>query len=125
MQDFKKLLVWQKAMAATRTCYEATERFPPSQRFGLRSQMQRAAVSIPSNIAEGSGRRTNPEFARFLRIAYGSSCELETQARLAIDLGFGWPDALEVLIRDVDEIQRMLSRLIDRVEESVARTRGS
>lgn len=115
MQDFKKLRVWRDAMANARLCFDACEGLPSDQRYGLKSQMQRAAISIPSNIAEGAGRRSNRDFARFLRIAYGSSCELETQALLAIDLDLGQRSRFESLLASTDEIQRMLSRLIDRV----------
>ncbi|MDJ0790431.1 MAG: four helix bundle protein [Acidimicrobiia bacterium] len=115
MQNFKKLSVWRKAMEASRECYAVTAGFPAAERFGLQAQMRRAAVSIPSNIAEGSGRRSSKDFVRFLRIAYGSSCELETQALLAISLEFGDEAELQKLLAAVDEVQRMLSTLIDRV----------
>ncbi|MGI9528614.1 MAG: four helix bundle protein [Acidimicrobiia bacterium] len=115
MQDFKKLKVWRSSMANARLCFDASEGLPRSQRFGLKSQMERAAISVPSNIAEGAGRRSNRDFARFLRIAYGSCCELETQALLAVDLGFGERSKFDALLASTDEIQRMLSSLIDRV----------
>jgi four helix bundle protein len=117
MQDFKKLAAWQKSMVAARHCFEATKHLPREQRYGLQSQMRRAAISIPSNIAEGAGRRSNREFARFLRIAYGSSCELETQALLALDLDLGSSLQLTRLLTMIDEIQRILTKLIDRVLE--------
>jgi four helix bundle protein len=94
-----------------------TEAFPVSQRYGLISQIQRSAVSIPSNIAEGSGRSSNKEFVRFLRIAYGSACELETQLILACDLGYISTQNLSELSSDIVQIRRMLFALCRTVSE--------
>jgi four helix bundle protein len=115
IQDFKKLDVWQKSMTTAQLCFRATARFPREQRFVFSSQMQRAAISIPSNIAEGSGRRSDRDFARHLRIAYGSASELETQAILAKSLDLGDSEALQALIDSIHEVQRMLTRLIEAV----------
>lgn len=82
------LLVWQEAMALVREIYGATADFPGHEAYGLTSQMRRAAVSVPSNVAEGAGRISPAEFLRFLSIARGSLCELETQILLAEDLGY-------------------------------------
>jgi four helix bundle protein len=83
MQTFKDLVVWQKSVELARQIYILTEKFPKDERFGLTSQMQRAAVSIPSNIAEGKLRGSPKEFSYFLRIAFGSGGELETQIEIA------------------------------------------
>lgn len=87
-KNHKDLKVWQQAMEVAKLTYELTRSFPREELFGLTSQMQRSAVSIPSNIAEGNGRDSNPEFERFLKIATGSACELQTQAELALNFGY-------------------------------------
>ena len=115
MQDFRKLTVWQSSMELVRRCYAATRAFPRSEQFGLTDQIRRSAVSIPSNIAEGSGRGTKKEFARYLRIAYGSACELGTQLEISRRLGIGDPDQLADLLKSVEDTRRMLSVFIDRV----------
>jgi len=115
MQDFRKLTVWQSSMDLARCCYESTGSFPRSERFGLTDQIRRSAVSIPSNIAEGSGRGTKKEFVRYLRIAYGSACELGTQLEISRQVDVGDADNLADLLRSVEDTRRMLSALIDRV----------
>ena len=79
MSEFTKLIAWQRSIDLVEVIYRITKKFPDDEKFNLVSQIRRSAVSIPSNIAEGHGRKTNGEFAHFLRIAYGSSSELETQ----------------------------------------------
>lgn len=86
--DFKKLVVWQKAMALCHDIYLQTESLPKSELFGLTSQIRRCAVSIPSNIAEGQARHSNKEFIHFLNIAYASLAELETQLLICKNLGY-------------------------------------
>ncbi len=86
VSSFKELIVWQKAYALTKEVYKITSDLPKSETFGLQGQMRRSAVSIPSNIAEGKNRRTTKDFLQFLRIAFGSTAELETQLLLAQDL---------------------------------------
>lgn len=88
IQNHKDLIVWQKSIDLSVLVYELTDRFPNSERFGLSDQMKRAAVSIPSNIAEGRQRGTRKDFLNFLRIASGSSAELETQVTIAKRLNF-------------------------------------
>jgi four helix bundle protein len=104
---------WKNSMELAKSIYEITARFPDAERFGLVSQMRRAAVSIPSNIAEGAARGSDGEFIRFLNIARGSLAELQTQVLLARDLGF-MPDSstAESLI---DDISRQLNGLIKHV----------
>lgn len=82
-RSYRDLIVWQKAMELVVAVYEVTDRFPPEEKFNLISQMRRSAVSIPSNIAEGRYRGTKPDYRQFLRIAFGSGAELETQVELA------------------------------------------
>jgi four helix bundle protein len=85
--NFRELLVWQKSMELTTQVYELSKQFPKTEQYGLTSQIRRCAVSIPSNIAEGAGRDTKPQFAHFLAIAQGSAFELETQLLLTERLG--------------------------------------
>ena len=87
-QGFRDLVAWQKVVALVTHVYQATQTFPPEERYGLMSQMRRAAVSIPSNIAEGHGRQSPGEFRQFVGQARGSLCELETQVEIAGNLGF-------------------------------------
>ena len=88
MKDFRKLEVWEKAHALTLSVYHAADPFPREELYGLTSQIRRAAVSIPTNIAEGCGRGSEAELARFLQIAMGSASEVEYELLLARDLGF-------------------------------------
>ena len=88
LKNYKELKVWQKAYQLCLEVYKITRGFPREERYGLTSQIRRAAVSIPSNIAEGYGRKTTPEYIRSLYFAYGSNCELETQISLSGDLGY-------------------------------------
>ena len=85
--SYRDLIVWQKAMTLAKLIYGLTQRFPSDEKFGLTSQMRRAAVSIPSNLAEGQARRGSREFIQFIAQAEGSLAELDTQLTLAIDLG--------------------------------------
>ena len=88
MQDFHNLLVWQKAHAATLLVYRLTKRFPDDERFGLTSQLRRSAASISANLAEGCGRGSDQDFARFVQIAMGSAAEVEYHLLLAKDLEY-------------------------------------
>jgi len=88
LKNYKELKVWQKSYQLCLEMHKVTKTFPKNEGFGLTSQMRRATQSIPSNIAEGYGRKTTPEYLRFLYIAYGSMCELETQMLLSGDLGY-------------------------------------
>jgi four helix bundle protein len=87
-QSYRELIVWQKGMSPAKSIYRRTARFPNEEKFGLISQMRRAPVSIPSNLAEGQARRTAGEFVRFISHAEGSIAELDTQPTLAVELGF-------------------------------------
>ena len=112
LKNYKELKVWQKSYLQCLKIYNATKNFPKSERFGLISQMRRAALSIPSNIAEGYGRKTTPDYLRSLYIAYGSTCELETQVMLSGALGYLNKESLSGIQRDISEVERMLKALI-------------
>lgn len=108
IRSYKDLMVWQKAMELAKSICQATQSFPDVQRYILVSQLQRAAISVPSNIAEGYGRSSEKELARFLNIASGSLCELETQLLLAESLGFIEKNELEELTVLSTEVTKML-----------------
>lgn len=112
MQDYRKLKVWKKSHELTLALYQATQSFPQNEVYGLTSQMRRCSSSIPSNIVEGCGRGSNPDFLRFLYVALGSANELEYQLLLAHDLGY-IADPLHIeLSAGALEVKRMLSALI-------------
>ncbi len=111
ISGFKKLLVWQKSLVLATHVYSLTRTFPIEERFGLSSQMQRAAVSICSNIAEGSGRGSKREFAQFISIALGSACEVEAQAAIAHGSQLIDTQTLDALTHDIVEVKMMLAAL--------------
>ena len=108
----KKLDVWQIAMKTTKIVYESTKEFPEEEKFGLVSQMRRAAVSIPCNIAEGAARQGKKEFKNFLSIAQGSLSELDTQLELAVLLGYLSDEEMNEITEQLMRIDMMLSGLI-------------
>lgn len=108
MKNFKNLKVWQKGMDLVKNVYKSSKNFPKEELFGLTSQIRRSAISIPSNVAEGSGRRTEKEFNRFLDIALGSSFELETQLIIAHELEFLSDENFLHLNTELDEEQKMI-----------------
>jgi four helix bundle protein len=110
-QNFKDLLVWQRGMALAKWIYEITRTFPSDERFGLVAQMRRAAVSIPSNIAEGQARHTTGEFVQFISHAEGSLAELETQLRLSAELGFCLERDIQNDFELMEELRKMLNSL--------------
>jgi four helix bundle protein len=111
MFRFEKLEVWEKAIQHATRVYEGTRVFPDNERFGLTSQMRRSAVSVSSNIAEGSGRTSDVDVARYLEIAYGSLMEVVSQARIAKLQGFLKQADYEVIYKESERIARMLSGL--------------
>ena len=113
-RDYKDLLVWQKGIALAKEVYTVTRTFPPEEKFGLISQMRRAAVSVPSNIAEGQARNTRGEFIQFLSNAEGSLAELDTQTRISLELGFRPPERIPFTAPD--------SRASENAEESPRET---
>lgn len=120
MQDYRNLEVWKKAHQLALAVYRATQRFPTEERFGLVSQTRRAAVSIGSNIAEGSGRDFPKEFVRFLSFAKSSASETEYQILLARDLGYLMPSEHAQLADEVAGIRQMLYRLQQTVERQIS-----
>jgi four helix bundle protein len=125
LRDYKRLKVWPKAHSLALGVYRATDSFPRSERFGLTSQIRRAAVSISSNIAEGCGRRTQADLARFLDQAAGSTQELSAQLLLAKDLGYLDVGEFARLSSETDEVGRMLNALLERIRaESPPRETG-
>lgn len=112
MNSFRNLLVWQKAMELTTRVYNSTRTYPSEEKFGLVSQMRRAAVSVPSNIAEGKGRWTDREYTRFLAIARGSLYELVTLVELSEQLEFLEPRDASSLRAACVEVGKMLTGLI-------------
>lgn len=112
IKDFRDLDVWQQGMHMVQKIYDATERFPKDEKFGLASQMTRSAVSIPSNIAEGFNRRHNREYRQFLYISLGSCAELETQCEIAASRGYISGAQREDLLRSIQYESRMLTKLI-------------
>ena len=111
-QNQSELTVWRKSIDLVVSVYHLTESFPDNERFGLTNQMRRAAVSIPSNIAEGHARKGDIEFSRFLKIAYGSSAELETQLVIAKEIQFILEKDSIKLSEQITEIRKMLNSLI-------------
>jgi len=116
--SFKELLVWQKSVELAKELYRVASKLPNHELFGLRSQMCRAAVSIPSNIAEGQKRGTRKDFVQFLRIAYGSSAELETQIIISESI---YPTLNFSKARSfLEEVQKMLPVLIRKLEQTAS-----
>jgi len=112
MKDFRQLKVWEKSHHLALAIYKATKVFPKEELYGLTSQIRRSSMSIPTNIAEGCGRNTDADFARFLQMAMGSASETEYQLILARDLDFLPKDSYEQLHNEAEEVKRMLSSLL-------------
>jgi four helix bundle protein len=117
MHNYKELNVWKRAIKLTVQVYKISRLFPAEERFGLISQIRRSAVSVPSNFAEGAGRRTDGEFANFLGIAHGSICELESQLYVAFDLEYVANELFHEVTVELTEIQKMLYALITKFEK--------
>jgi len=120
-QDYRDLEVWEKSMRIVQQVYLLTKEFPPTELYGMTSQMRRAAVSIPANIAEGWGRRYTAEFIQFLRRANGSRTELETLLLLSSQVNLCPPEAIHPLL---DELQRIGKQLTN-LERSLQRKKNS
>ena len=115
MRDFKRRVVWEKAHDLTLGIYQVTQSFPRSEMYGLVSQLRRAAGSIPANIAEGCGRNSEAELARFLQIAAGSASEVEYDILLARDLDFIDPQKYNKLDSQVNEVKKMLNAFLKKL----------
>jgi len=108
MKPHQRLDVWKRAIKFVEQIYKITSSFPPEEKFGLTSQMRRASISIPSNIAEGSARNSSKEFINFLHISQGSVAELETQIIISKNLQFFDSQTEDILLKELDEISRMI-----------------
>ncbi len=117
LRSYKDLKTWQRSYQLCLEIYKITKGFPKEEIYGLTSQIRRAAVSVPCNVAEGYGRKTTPEYIRSLYIAYGSTCELETQVLLSGDLGYIDAGKLKKVQDGVGEVERMLKALIKSLED--------
>ena len=112
VRNYQDLIVWQKAMDLVEQIYAISQRFPREEIYGLTSQLRRAAVSIPSNIAQGQGRRTTADFLRHLLISYGSLRELETQTLIATRLQYLTKERCQDILRMAGEVGRLLNGLV-------------
>jgi four helix bundle protein len=114
IKTFRDLIAWQKAMQLAKVAYKATSQMPESERFGLTAQIRRAAVSMPSNIAEGHGRQSLPDYIRFLKMARGSLMERHTQLLLGEELGFLQPggDTIDLLAETDRVLQGLIRSLV-------------
>ena len=124
IRDYTDLRVWQLGMDLVIAVYEATQRFPPDERFGLTSQLRRAAVSVPSNIAEGNARNSTADYLRFLRMARGSLAEIRTQLELSKRLSYLDQEAATQLLASTNELLRQLTSLCTAIERSAVRGDG-
>ncbi|AWG26116.1 four helix bundle protein [Flavobacterium kingsejongi] len=116
MKPHKNLLCWRKSFDLVKVIYTTTANFPENERYGLVSQMRRAAVSIPANIAEGAARRNPKEFRQFLYIALGSMSELDTLLLLSADLGFITTETILPLIETLEDIGKLIYGLIKKLD---------
>ena len=120
VESYRDLRVWQVGMDIGETCYTLTRAFPKDELFGFTSQIRRASVSIPANIAEGYGRQSRGEYAQFLRVARGSLKELETHLLLAVRVGLCQESEITPVLNMCDEEGRMLSALVKSILERIA-----
>ncbi|PHR74689.1 MAG: four helix bundle protein [Lutibacter sp.] len=117
MKTYRELIIWQKSMKLVTLNYQITKNFPETEKFGLTSQIQRSAISIPSNIAEGYGRNSLNDYIRFLNISNGSLYELQTQIEIAYNLKYTNKETFEKVYENSREIERMMSSLIRKLKE--------
>ena len=118
MRNFRNLEIWTRGIELVKEIYKLTSKFPSNEKFGLISQMQRASVSIPSNIAEGCSRNSDVEFKRFLEIAIGSSFELETQIIIANELNLINSTEMKETIIIINTLQKQINALITKIKRS-------
>ena len=116
VKNYRELIVWTKAMDLVEMIYQVTRQFPKEELYGLTSQIRRAAVSIPSNIAEGQARQSTAEFKNFLSFAQGSRAEVETQLMIAQRLGYLSQQTAEPILSLAEEIKRMLHALMAKLK---------
>jgi four helix bundle protein len=115
MRNFKQLKSWQKGFDIAINSFKLTSTFPKEEKYGLTSQITRSAVLIPSNVAEGSSRSSNKDYSRFIEISLGSSFELETQVLIADAVNFGQKEIRDIILKDVDEEQKMLISFLNKL----------
>lgn len=120
MHNYKELKIWQKGRELVKEIYSLTKGYPNEELYVLVSQMRRAVISIPSNIAEGSGRNTDKDFCRFLDVANGSAFELETQLYLSFDIGYISEVELNQLLVPIQETQKMIHNLKTKIEAKLS-----
>jgi four helix bundle protein len=118
IKSFRDLIVWQKSVSLVTEVYNATKNYPKEEIYGIVSQIRRSAVSIPSNIAEGYGRRSTQDYVRFLQIAIGSLYELETQMEISLNLNFIGQSEVQNLFAKCSEIEKMLNSLVVKIGKS-------
>ena len=121
MHNYKNLHIWQEGINLARKIYEVTATFPANEKYGIVSQMTRAAVSIPSNIAEGAGRNSNNDFANFLSIAIGSIFELHTQIAICEQIGYINEETTKQLEQQIYTLQQQITTYKQRIEGSAPR----
>ena len=117
MHNFRELKIWQRSIDLAESIYKLTERFPREERYGLSSQIQRSAVSIPSNIAEGAGRATNKQFKFFLEMAMGSCNEVQTQLELSGRFRYVEKDVLQTVSDEALQIYKMILSFYNSLKE--------
>lgn len=119
MRDFRKLNIWTDSMALVELVYQILKLLPDSEKFSMQLQMQRSAISIPSNIAEGCSRSSELDFKRFLEIAIGSTFELETQVLLAVRIGYFTEQKTEPVLAKINQVQKQLNAFISSIKNRV------
>jgi four helix bundle protein len=117
-KHYKELLVWQRSMSLAKLAHQLVDRFPADEKFGLTSMIRRSAVLIPSSIAKGQARHETRDFLTQLSFADGYLAELETQLLLSVDLGFCKDSDVEALLKEIDELQRMLNAITRKLASS-------
>lgn len=123
IQSYRDLDIWKRSCTMVTIVYSATSSFPKREMFGLTRQIRRAAVSVPSNIAEGAARLYTREYIRFLSNALGSIAELETQLIVSVDLEYTTQERIQHIFQELDQIGKMTRRLVQRLEERLATNR--
>ena len=118
MRDFRQYEVWKNAVSFTTEVYKLTAAFPPSEKFGLVNQLQRASVSIASNIAEGASRTSEKDFTHFLEISLGSSFEVETQLLISKNLNYISEEEYLAVIKNITVLQKQLNQFINKIRKS-------
>ena len=117
MRNFRNFEIWKNAVKLAKQIYLLTAKLPGNEKYGLCSQLQRAAVSIPSNIAEGSARKSETDFARYLEMALGSAFEVETQLIIAKDVNYISENTLQTIFVDLHKLQKQINQLISRIRK--------